>query len=228
MTRKLDDFFNLPPMEENVNFEPLPLEEKSREESLQLLTEQKEALDLAQKIEQALPRVKDIDSVDVDFDAYASKAMETYERLVDLGMNVDDRNAGMIFDVASKMGMEPADEDFNQTLAVWGVGDGPYLMVPARGPTTIRGTAGGIVDNLYLPLGLLNTPLTLTRAAIMALDAREQLMQVENMLNDSLDPYSFVKEGYFQRQQFKIYDGNPPPPEETLDDDTLDFLDEIE
>lgn len=133
-----------------------------------------------------------------------------------------------LFDVASKMGMEPADEDFNQTLAVWGVGDGPYLMVPARGPTTIRGTAGGIVDNLYFPLGLLNTPLTLTRAAIMALDGREQLMQVENMLNNSLDPYSFVKEGYFQRQQFKIYDGNPPPPEETLDDDTLDFLDEIE
>ncbi|MFN4054736.1 VacJ family lipoprotein [Alishewanella sp. HH-ZS] len=133
-----------------------------------------------------------------------------------------------LFDVARKMGLEPADEDFNQTLAVWGVGDGPYLMVPARGPTTIRGTAGGIVDNLYFPLGLLNTPLTLTRAAIMALDAREELMQVEDMLNNSLDPYSFVKEAYFQRQRFKIYDGNPPPPEETLDDDTLDFLDEIE
>jgi phospholipid-binding lipoprotein MlaA len=133
-----------------------------------------------------------------------------------------------LFDVASKMGMEPAEEDFNQTLAVWGVGDGPFLMVPARGPTTIRGTTGAIVDHLYFPLGLLNTPLTITRAAIMALDGREQLMQVENMLNDSLDPYSFVKESYFQRQQFKIYDGNPPPPEETLDDDILDFLDEIE
>lgn len=133
-----------------------------------------------------------------------------------------------IFDVASKMGLENADENFNQTLAVWGVGDGPYLMVPARGPTTVRGTAGGIVDTLYFPLGLLNTPLTLTRAAIMALDGREQLMQVENMLNNSLDPYSFVKESYFQRQLFKIYDGNPPAPEETLDDDILDFLDDFE
>lgn len=133
-----------------------------------------------------------------------------------------------IFDVASKIGLENADEDFNQTLAVWGVGDGPYLMVPARGPTTVRGTAGGIVDTLYFPLGLLNTPLTLTRAAIMALDGREQLMQVENMLNNSLDPYSFVKESYFQRQLFKIYDGNPPAPEETLDDDILDFLDDID
>lgn len=133
-----------------------------------------------------------------------------------------------IFDVASKIGLENADENFNQTLAVWGVGDGPYLMVPARGPTTVRGTAGGIVDTLYFPLGLLNTPLTLTRAAIMALDGREQLMQVENMLNNSLDPYSFVKESYFQRQLFKVYDGNPPAPEETLDDDILDFLDDID
>jgi len=133
-----------------------------------------------------------------------------------------------LFDVATDIGLERADEDFNQTLAVWGVGDGAYLMVPGRGPTTVRGTAGGIVDNLYFPLGLLNTPLTLTRAAIMALDSREQLMQVENMLNDSLDPYSFVKESYYQRQLFKVYDGNPPAPEESLDDDILDFLDDVE
>lgn len=133
-----------------------------------------------------------------------------------------------IFDVATDLGLENADENFNQTLAVWGVGDGAYLMVPARGPTTIRGTVGGIVDNLYFPLGLLNTPLTLTRAAIIALDGREQVMQVENMLNNSLDPYSFIKESYYQRQLFKIFDGNPPAPEETLDDEVLDFLDEVE
>ncbi len=102
MTRKLDDFFNLPPMEDQVNFDPLPLEQKP-ELPLDLVAEQKEALDLADRIEQALPRVKDVDSTDVDFDEYAKKAMETYDRLVDLGMNVDDRNAGMIFDVASKM-----------------------------------------------------------------------------------------------------------------------------
>lgn len=103
MTRKLDDFFNVPPMPDQVNFDPLPLDVPPVEQSLQLIEEQKEALDLANRIEQALPRVKDIESTDVDFDEYAKKAMETYDRLVDLGMNVDDRNAGMIFDVASKM-----------------------------------------------------------------------------------------------------------------------------
>lgn len=100
MTRKLDDFFNVPPMPEQVDFEPLPLEEKP---SMDLVAEQKDALDLADRIEQALPRVRDVESTDSDLDEYARKAMETYDRLVDLGMNVDDRNAGAIFDVASKM-----------------------------------------------------------------------------------------------------------------------------
>ena len=99
-----------------------------------------------------------------------------------------------IFDVASKIGLTQTDEDFNQTLAVWGVGDGAYLMLPGRGPTTLRDTTGDVVDGLYFPLALLSTPLTITRFAINALDSREQLMNLEQMLEDSLDPYAFVKE----------------------------------
>lgn len=101
MTRKLDDFFNVPPMPDQVNFDPPPLE--IEEPTMSLITEQKQALDLADRIDQALPKVRDVESTDADLDEYAKKAMETYDRLVDLGMNVDDRNAGAIFDVASKM-----------------------------------------------------------------------------------------------------------------------------
>lgn len=130
-----------------------------------------------------------------------------------------------LFDVATKIGLVEQQEDFSQTLAVWGVGDGPYLMLPALGPTTVRGTGGGLVDNLYFPLGLLNTPLTLTRALIGALDSREQLMSMESLLEESLDPYAFIKESYYQRQQFKIYDGNPPQQEEPeVDEDIFDDL----
>jgi phospholipid-binding lipoprotein MlaA len=130
-----------------------------------------------------------------------------------------------LFDVATKIGLVEQQEDFSQTMAVWGVGDGPYLMLPAQGPTTVRGTTGGLVDNLYFPLGLLNTPLTLTRALIGALDSREQLMSMESLLEESLDPYAFIKESYYQRQQFKIYDGNPPQQEEPeLDEDIFDDL----
>ncbi|MEO3678903.1 VacJ family lipoprotein [Rheinheimera sp. FR7-31] len=135
-----------------------------------------------------------------------------------------------LFDVASAIGLQEQDEDFNQTLAVWGVGDGAYLMLPALGPTTVRGTAGGVVDNLYFPLGLLNTPLSITRALIGALDSREQLMSMESLLEESLDPYAFVKESYFQRQEFEIYDGNPPKPEEPEVDESVfdDLLDDLE
>lgn len=135
-----------------------------------------------------------------------------------------------LFDVASRIGLAEQDEDFNQTLAVWGVGNGPYLMLPAVGPTTVRATAGDVVDNLYFPLALLNTPLALTRAAIKALDSREQLMSMENLLDESLDPYAFVKESYFQRQLFKIYDGNPPQQQEPEVDESIfdDLLDDLE
>ena len=135
-----------------------------------------------------------------------------------------------LFDVATKIGLVQREEDFSQTLAVWGVGDGPFLMLPALGPSTVRDTTGGVVDNLYFPLALLNTPLTLTRAAIGALDAREQLMSMENLLEESLDPYAFVKESYFQRQQFKIFDGNPPKAAEPEVDEAAldDLLDDLE
>lgn len=135
-----------------------------------------------------------------------------------------------LFDVATRIGLVEQDEDFSQTLAVWGVGDGPYLMLPALGPTTVRDTTGGLVDNLYFPLALLNTPLTLTRAAINALDGREQLMSMENLLEESLDPYAFIKESYYQRQLFKIYDGNPPKQEEPEVDESVfdDLLDDLE
>lgn len=135
-----------------------------------------------------------------------------------------------LFDVASAIGLQEQDEDFNQTLAVWGVGDGAYLMVPGFGPTTVRGATGEVVDDLYFPLGLLNTPLSITRFVINALDGREQVMSIENLLEESLDPYAFVKESYYQRQDFKIYDGNPPKPAEPEVDESVfdDLLDDLE
>ena len=135
-----------------------------------------------------------------------------------------------LFDVATHIGLVERQEDFGQTLAVWGVGDGAYLMLPAMGPNTVRDTTGRVVDNLYFPLALLNTPASIVRSAIGALDAREQAMSMENLLEESLDPYAFVKEAYYQRLDFKIYDGNPPKPaepevDEAALDDLLDDLD---
>ncbi len=117
------------------------------------------------------------------------------------------------FDVASHIELAQQNEDFSQTLGVWGVGYGPYLMIPGMGPTTVRDTAGRVVDNLYFPMTLLNSHLTVGKFVISAFDGREQLMAQEKLLDNSLDPYAFVKDAYFQRQDFKLYDGQPPQPE---------------
>lgn len=124
------------------------------------------------------------------------------------------------FDVATSLDLKEQNEDFGQTLAVWGVGNGPYVMIPGMGPTTVRDTTGRVVDNLYFPMTLLNTPLTVGKFVVGALDGREKLMAQEKLLNDSLDPYAFVKDAYFQRQEYKIYDGNPPEPE--IDEEALE------
>lgn len=125
-----------------------------------------------------------------------------------------------LFDVATPMGLAERPEDFGQTLGVWGVGHGPYLMIPARGPATVRNLTGDLVDNLYFPMSVLNTPQTIGKFVIGALSGREQLMAQEKLLNDSLDPYAFVKDAYFQRQQYQLYDGNPP--EQSVDEAALE------
>jgi len=125
-----------------------------------------------------------------------------------------------LIDVATPMGLEVKEEDFGQSLGVWGVGQGPYLMIPARGPSTLRNLTGEVVDNLYFPMSVLNTPQTIAKFTIGALSGREALMAQEKLLNDSLDPYAFVKDAYFQRQNFQLYDGNPP--EQEIDEAALE------
>lgn len=126
-----------------------------------------------------------------------------------------------LFDVATKIGLHERREDFGQTLAVWGVGEGSFLMVPARGPSTVRDTTGDLVDALYSPLGLFNTPLTITRYVLSGLTQREKAMSMEHLLEDSFDPYAFVREAYLQNRLFEIHDGNPPE-QDDYDDSYLD------
>ncbi len=129
-----------------------------------------------------------------------------------------------IFDVATELGIERRNEDFGQTLAVWGVGDGPFLMIPALGPNTVADFTGNVVDNLYFPMNILNPTQRYLRFAVRILNTRADLMDQENLINDSLDPYSFVKEGYYQRQEFLQYDGDVP--EEELEEFDEDWGDE--
>lgn len=121
-----------------------------------------------------------------------------------------------LFDVASHMNLEEAPEDFGETLGVWGVKPGPYIVLPFLGPSTVRDTAGipadwatypptyyfwGENDKRYYAYGL---------GALNAVDTRAKLLATDAMLQTALDPYVAVREAYLQNRENLVWDGNPP------------------
>ena len=118
---------------------------------------------------------------------------------------------GGLFDPATKMGLEAGDEDFGQTLGKWGVGPGPYLVLPLLGPSTVRDTLGRATDQFAEPRSYIDDPYV--RWGLMGLDlidTRAGLLQADDVLRRSFDPYGFVRNAYLQRRQFQVYDGNSP------------------
>lgn len=130
-----------------------------------------------------------------------------------------------LFDVAGEIGLKKKEDQFGEVLAVYGVDSGPYLMLPAIGPTTLRNEIGDQVDGLYFPAVELTMWQGLGISALKGIHKRARLLEQEGLLNASLDQYAFVKEAYFQSRVFDIYDGKvPQPPQEEIefDDDDLD------
>ena len=138
---------------------------------------------------------------------------------------------GGIFDWASQLDLPKHNEDFGQTLAVWQIPSGPYLVLPFMGPSTPRETIGLLGDALLDPMTYISIfggfPGFLATAATTALDIadyRAGIMTREKMLDeaDIGDRYDFIKDSYLQHREFLIYDGNPPnikDPLDTRDDD---------
>lgn len=123
-----------------------------------------------------------------------------------------------LFDVATSMGHEAHDEDFGQTLAVWGVPEGWYFVIPVLGPSTLpRDTLGWVGDYFLDPLWYAdNNQVRYPLVALRAVDERSQLPSPDALVEAALDPYVFMREAYRQRRWNLIYDGNPPPEPEDL------------
>ena len=124
---------------------------------------------------------------------------------------------GGFLDIATDMGLEKHDEDFGQTLAVWGVPDGPYLVLPGLGPSTMRDTLAMIQDAFLTPLWLIDhdrTSYSLT--AIDLIDTRARYLGLESVVIG--DEYLFYRDAYLQSRQFEIKDGE-------IEDDFDDFDD---
>lgn len=143
------------------------------------------------------------------------------EGFVDVGRFLMNSSVGLLglIDVGEEFGLEQHDEDFGQTLAVWGVGDGPYVVVPFLGPRTLR-------DALALPANVYSHPLAhyenrSVRDKLLvldAIDARTRLLKAERLLEDSADPYITIRESYLQNREYEVYDGDPPVDDDFYDD----------
>lgn len=122
---------------------------------------------------------------------------------------------GGLFDIADQGGIPYEPEDFGQTLAVWGVGNGPYIMIPLLGPSTMRDGTGMLVDSFADPVRiyLFNTDrewLHYTRLGVNVVSQREELLDiVDDLRRNSFDYYAAMRSAYYQRRNALIRDMDP-------------------
>ncbi len=120
----------------------------------------------------------------------------------------------------SDININKRNEDFGQTLGRYGIGPGPYLVLPFLGPSSIRDTVGIAVDSsffhpiwsIYPDFDFLTVRLPTSMG--WAVDARAQMLDTDKTLEEAaLDKYEFVRDAYLQRRRSLVYDGNPPQDE---------------
>ena len=123
---------------------------------------------------------------------------------------------GGIFDIASEAGIEKYNEDFGQTLGYWGLGPGPYLVLPILGPSNVRDTTGLVVHSYLDPI----SDVSPDRAkyglwGLRAIDTRAGFLGTEDLVSGAaLDKYTFTRSAYSQRRRSLVYDGKPPKDDE--------------
>lgn len=116
-----------------------------------------------------------------------------------------------VFDVASRFGLGQHDEDFGQTLGYWGVPTGWYLVLPFLGPSSGRDFAGSVADTPLSPLYYVDDDaVAWSLRGLFIIDTRARLLSTDRLIANALDPYLFVRDAYFQRREYLVYDGNPP------------------
>ncbi len=119
--------------------------------------------------------------------------------------------AGLV-DVAGMEGVKYQEEDFGQTLGKWGLGHGPYLVLPLFGPSSVRDTAGMVVDGYADPIRIWLTNTNnegwyYARAGVSAVDKREELLDViADLRKNSIDYYAAMRSTYAQRRAALLND----------------------
>jgi len=117
-------------------------------------------------------------------------------------------------DPASAMGLTKTNEDFGQTFGRWGVGPGPYFVLPLLGPSTVRDAVGTVADFSFDPIGSVFEQSTSRTIAygLIAIDRRKDLLDAQDTIEAlSFDRYSGVRDAWLARRRSLVYDGEPPP-----------------
>ena len=135
--------------------------------------------------------------------------------LSDVGRVLINSTVGLfgVFDIATPLGLEKHNEDFGQTLGYWGLGSGPYVMLPFLGPSSVRDTAGLIGDYFTDPEFYIFEDDALGWGIFGAriINLRANLLEAERLFEQAaVDRYAFLRDAYLQRRVNQIHDGNPP------------------
>ncbi|MDA9902803.1 VacJ family lipoprotein [Gammaproteobacteria bacterium] len=127
---------------------------------------------------------------------------------------------GGFLDVATKIGLTRHEEEFDQTLALWGFPSGPYIMLPGLGPSTLRDTlARPFSSFLSVTFHMTESDVNLALKGMDALETRERLLEIESLIYG--DRYNFVRDSYVQYMNYEINDGVD------VEDEFIDDMDDL-
>lgn len=146
-----------------------------------------------------------------------------------------------LIDVSTRVGLPKHVENFGQTLGVWGIGEGPFMMIPLLGPRNARSTVGFVVESQTTsmpPYLTQETPVLFGATALELVSTRARLLGASKILDSALDPYLLLRDTYTQQHRQATLDTtdriilgsakSPSSSDETDDIDDLDLLDELD
>lgn len=152
---------------------------------------------------------------------FTQGVLDTSRFLVNTSLGV-----GGLFDPAAKWGMKEHHEDFGQTLGVWGLESGPYLVLPALGPNSGRDAPDLAASTVTNVLFYVSTPITVPIAVLGFIDKRARAEDALRTREEvAVEPYVFTREAYLQHRDFLIHDGQPPLPDLIPEDAFVDLED---
>jgi len=135
------------------------------------------------------------------------------QALSDIGRVVVNSTLGLggLIDVATRMELEKHNEDFGQTLGYWGFGDGPYLVLPLLGPSSLRDGIGLLADTFVDPLFYIqDISIRNSLLGLKYVDIRSDLLSTGRIVEEAaLDEYTFTRDAYLQRRNSQVHDGEP-------------------